>query len=241
MGIRIPRSKPGNLLLTLIYRLQKLLPLSSTARFRLFLNLEWIFDRLVHEYSFTQYTAETHPIRRFSRVFLLKHIQTSDSVLDLGCNTGDISRFVAQKAQRVVGIDYNNQAIEIAIKRNTQQNLEFVNREAFDYLQENTAQFDVLILSHILEHIDDPSAFLMRFKGFFKNIYIEVPDFDRTYLNHYRLDQKLSLNYTDLDHVSEFDRDELRVLLHECGIEILEEEYRYGVQKLWCKVSGTNS
>lgn len=236
MGIRIARSKPRSFLLSLLYRAQKLLPMGRKARFRLFLNLEWVFDRLAHEYSFGAYTVENHPVRRHSRAFLLKFIRENDSVLDLGCNTGDVSRAVAQKAKRVVGIDYNADAIERANKFNNPPNLHFVSSEALDYLQKNTEPFDVLLLSHILEHLDDPKSFIQRFKDYFNHLYIEVPDFDRSYLNQYRQDQQLPLIYTDLDHVSEFDRDELNALLKSCNIEIVEAEYRFGVQKLWCRV-----
>ncbi|MFM9057321.1 MAG: class I SAM-dependent methyltransferase [Bacteroidota bacterium] len=236
MGIRISRSKPRSLLLSYLYRAQKLLPLSSAARFRLFLNLEWIFDRLAHEYSFGAYSADNHPVRRHSRAFLLKFLNENDSVLDLGCNTGDIGRAVAQKAKRVVGIDYNAEAIKRANNADNPPNLRFVSSEALDYLQKNTEPFDVLLLSHILEHLDDPKSFIRRFKDYFRNLYIEVPDFDRSYLNQYRQDQQLPLIYTDLDHVSEFDRDELNALLEDCGIEVIAAEYRYGVQKLWCNV-----
>lgn len=107
--------------------------------------------------------------------------------------------------------------------------------EALEFLSSNEKRFNVLILSHILEHLDNPKEFLMKFNGYFQCIYIEVPDFDRYYLNHYRKDLGLKLIYSDDDHVSEFDRDELKILLTECRIEITKEEYKHGVQRLWCR------
>ena len=85
--------------------------------------------------------------------------------------------------------------------------------------------------------MDDPKKFLSKFKQFFQFIYIEVPDFERYYLNQYRLDKNINLIYSDNDHVSEFDRIELKGLLQLCGITIQKEEYRFGVQKLWCKIN----
>jgi 2-polyprenyl-3-methyl-5-hydroxy-6-metoxy-1,4-benzoquinol methylase len=236
MGIKTSRQKPKNILLSLIYRLQKILPLSNAARFKLFLNLEWIFDRLSHEMSFKLYSTDNHPARQYSKKFILENIQETDTVLDLGSNLGDISFFIAEKAKEVVGIDHNAKAIELSKQRHKRPNLEFHNGEAREFLNSNAKQFDVLILSHVLEHLDNPKDFLMDFKGFFKKIYIEVPDFDKYYLNHYRKDHKLSLIYSDKDHVSEFDREELKALLNECNIQIVKEEYRYGIQKLWCTV-----
>jgi SAM-dependent methyltransferase len=236
MGIKSTRKKDKNILLSIIYRLQKFLPLRNTTKFKLFLNLEWIFDRLAHEQSFKFYTPGNHPVRQFSKVFILDNIEETSTVLDLGCNLGDISFIIAEKAKEVVGIDYNKNAIEIAKQRHKRHNLKFYNREALEFLKENSKHFDILILSHILEHLDNPKEFLLDFKDYFKQIYIELPDFDRYYLNHYRKDLNLNLIYSDDDHISEFDRNELRTLLNECNIKILKEEYEFGVQKLWCKV-----
>lgn len=237
MGIKTSRQKPNNLLLSIIYRLQKILPISNTTKFKLFLNLEWIFDRLSHEMSFKHYTPLEHPVRKCSETFILDNINKTDVVLDLGCNLGEISFMIAEKAKEVIGIDYNKKAIEIAQQRYNKSNLKFYNREALEFLKDNSVKFNVLILSHILEHLDNPKEFLLNFKDYFDQIYIELPDFERHYLNHYRQNLNLSLIYSDNDHISEFDRDELKTLLNECNIEVTKEEYRYGLQKLWCKVN----
>ena len=51
-----------------------------------------------------------------------------------------------------------------------------------------------------------------------------------------RFDKNSKLIYTDNDHISEFDRAELRELVQKCGLTIQKEEYRFGVQKIWCNV-----
>jgi len=236
MGVKMARQKPKNLLTSGIYRLSKLPLLSRDKKFRLFLNLEWIFDRLAHEYSYHYYSSSNHPARIYSYDFMLEQIRSTDAVLDLGCNLGDISFRLAEKAKKVVGIDYAPKAIETAKKRYQRPNLEFHCVEAYEYLKGNKERFDVLILSHILEHLDDPKDFLMKFKDFFGHVYIELPDFDRYYLNHYRKDLQMPIIYSDDDHITEFDRRELKMLLAECGLEVLHSEFIYGVQKYWCKV-----
>lgn len=237
MGLQLARNKKKNLLLTFFYRLDKLIPLSNTRKLKFYLDLEWIFNRLVMEKSFLYYNPDNHPFRVDSSSFLTPLIKDDYLILDLGCNTGDITSSLAKKTKaKVIGIDYNGKLIEEAKAKYNLPNLEFINSEALAYLKGNNAEFDVLIMSHILEHIDEPKAFINQFKSFFKFVYIELPDFDATYHNHYRRDLDNSLVYTDIDHVSEFDRAELNNILHSCGIEILVAEYRFGVQKLWCKV-----
>lgn len=236
MGILLGRKKPKNFLLSFLYRIQKLLPLSRKRKLHLFLDLEWIFDRLSHELSFKHYSVKDHPFWKFSYRVLYSNIKSSDRILDLGCHFGNISFNLAEKAKEVIGVDHNANSIQTAKSRHQRDNLTYVHADAFEYLSNNKEKFNVLILSHILEHLDNPKEFLNKFKTFFENIYIEVPDFDRYLLNHYRKDLDVKLNYSDDDHVSEFDRDEITQILHDCNIDILQAEWRYGVQRLWCKV-----
>lgn len=240
MGVKLSRQKPRNILLSLIYRAQKILPFSSQYKIKLFLNLEWIFDRLAHEMSFKYYSPKTHPVRQCSKKFILDNLNETSCVLDLGCNLGDVSFIMAEKAKKVVGIDHNIAAIKIAKNRYQRQNLEFHHGEALEFLKSTSERFDVLILSHILEHLDDPQEFLNTFKDNFESIYIEVPDFERNYLNYYRRDLGVKLLYSDDDHISEFDRDDLKALLNNCKLEIINEEYRYGLIKMWCKKRESN-
>ncbi len=235
MGVRIERKKPKQFLLSFVYRLHKLLPLGSRMKLRLYLDLEWIFDRLAMEMSFKTYRMDDHPFRTTAREFLIDRLDGSSVVLDLGCNQGDMSVYLAERARKVIGVDHDGIAIENARRKYQRGNLEFHHLDALEYLEQSKEQFTVLVLSHILEHLDHPEAFLKSFKDHFRNFYIELPDFDKSYLNHYRDDLGSSLIYTDDDHVTEFDRYELKDLLDRCGIEIVEAEYRFGIQRLWCR------
>ncbi len=238
MGLKYTRHKKGNLLLSFIYRAQKLLPLGSESKLKFFLNLEWIFDRLSHEQSFKHYQRDNHPIFISAKNFILKHLSPQHIVLDLGSNHGTIANFMADKAKEVIGIDYNEALVKDAQNRYSKGNLVFLHKEAYEYLQANPdKKFDVLILSHILEHLDNPEDFLKKFKNRFDFIYIELPDFEKTYLNVYRKDLKLDLNYTDDDHISEFDRDDMLALLKNCEVKVVESEYRYGIQRYWCSTN----
>lgn len=45
----------------------------------------------------------------------------------------------------------------------------------------------------------------------------------------------MNLIYVDADHVSEFDRDELKSISLECEIEVIEAEYNFNIQCYRCK------
>lgn len=235
MGVQIPRKKRRVGLLTLLYRLSRLLPMGHRQKLKLYLDLEWIFDRLAMEASFKHYPPEEHPHRRFASRFLLRHLAPHMQVLDLGCAKGDMSDLLARHVGRVVGVDHDAAAIALATQRYQRPNLSFRHGDALQYLRDCGERFDVLVLSHILEHLDGPEAFLKQFSPHFTWFYIELPDFDKTYLNHYRLDLGSSLVYSDDDHVSEFDRNELEALLERTGLEVVDAEYRFGLQRLWCR------
>ena len=236
MGLKLQRNKKPLLIVRFFYAFSRILPISKKGKFKLFLNLEWIFDRFSHEYSFKNYSPGEHPVRLHTRQTLLNFIKEDQSVLDLGCNRGDMSIYLAGKAKLVVGVDYDQKAIDLAQSRYRKDNLTFVCADAYGFLSRTDITFDILILSHILEHLDDPGSFIKQYAPFFKFIYIELPDFDKTLLNHYRKNMNMQLIYTDGDHISEFDRVELKELIEKCDLQIVSAEYIYGLQKIWCKV-----
>lgn len=237
MGIKLSRKKEKTFLVSAVYRLTRILPLSRKKKFRLFLNLEWIFERLSHEHSFKNYDLEHHPIRVETRKYLARFLKPENTVLDLGCHEGQLAWLVSGLVKQITGVDNNAQAIEKAKQQFSSANLEFVHADALAFLnQKEKGNYDVLLLSHMLEHLDHAEDFLKTFAPYFKYVYIELPDFDKNYLNHYRKEMNMPLVYTDADHVYEFDRYEMMDLLKNAGLEIVSAEYIFGLQRIWCKV-----
>ncbi|WP_195335623.1 class I SAM-dependent methyltransferase [Paraclostridium bifermentans] len=73
-----------------------------------------------------------------NRLPLLK-LDESSCILELGCGTGRISKFLAKDIQAYLGIDYVNEFIEIAKKRkdiNRASNIHFLNA-SFRYIVDN--------------------------------------------------------------------------------------------------------
>jgi len=235
MGVRLNRSKPRSLFTSLIYRLSRLIPDGKT-KLGIFLDLEWIFERLSHEQASAYYGIDDSPWRKSSIEFLSKYIKPGDAVLDLGCGHGAISHSLSLIVRKVVGVDSNRDSIDGAIEkyaRGARGNLCFIHDEALSYLAQCDDRFNVLVLTHVLEHLDHPKEFLAAYAGYFEHIFIEVPDFDRTFLNRFRQDLHISQIYTDADHVTEFDRGELYSLLSELHLGVIDSECRYGVLRVW--------
>lgn len=223
MGVRLQRRKPRNLLASAVYKLNRFLPLSKARKLDLMLDLAWVSHRLSIENA-----GALGVERRDSNAFLHRHIHPSDRVLEIGCSGGQVLATV-DAAERV-GVDYDQAAI--AAGRRQFPDLTLIAGEARDYLAD-APPFDVLILSHVLEHVDDPEQFLAQVRPLFERIYVEVPDFDWTDLNRVRVARGRKLVQMDDDHIAEFDRDELEELFALLGLKVLDREFRYGVMRFW--------
>jgi SAM-dependent methyltransferase len=154
--------------------------------------------------------------------FLYEHIKPTDRVLEIGCSAGRVLSKI--NAAERVGIDTDAKAIERGCKEHPELTLLCADARAY------SGDFDVVILSHVLEHIDDPEALLKSLS--FDRLYVEVPDFEVTPLNAIRAERGL-IAYTDADHVAEFTRDELEALFRSCGFAITAREFRFGFLRYW--------
>ena len=241
MGMVLPREKSSSLLLRSFYFLSRLPIGNPKQRLRLFLDLEWIFRRFSDEESCRVFDNTDHPNMTTSQRFFLPYIKDSFSVLDVGCADGTHSLAIAQRARSVTGIDYSPETIAKCRESISTDNIIFVVASAEQYLSDSSKIFDVIFLSNILEHLDDPSNFLLSLRGKCNYIYVEVPDFERCVTNTYRQRIGATLIYSDADHRYEFDREELSSLLTHCGLDIEEREYRHGVLRYWCSVPQSES
>ena len=236
MGEKFSRKKPKIYLNSIIYRLSRLRFAPDLVKFRLFANLEWIFSRLAHEYSVFLLDWDEHPMKMGLYDFLQNKISDKHRLLDFGCATGVITNQLGKMCKSIVGIDYMSDRIEEARNDFNSENIEYVCADAIDYIRSNKDKFDVLICVNALEHLDDPEKLLEDMKDYFSFICVEVPDFESTYLNTSKQLLKRGINYTDDDHINEWDRFEFQKLLKKQGLKIIDSEFRFGTQKYWLTV-----
>ncbi len=80
---------------------------------------------------------------------LISHIKKGQRVLDLGCGTGELTLWAAQKGAKVKGIDVNSQMLEIAQKRvaeaNIAENIELCEMGVAELGGEESANYDVVM------------------------------------------------------------------------------------------------
>ena len=89
----------------------------------------------------------------------------NSNVLDYGCNTGRHASYVKQAyGYNVMGADINNNAITACKRKGIKA--EVITEEFFD---KYSSFFDLIINSHVLEHVDNPKDFLVNINGMLKD------------------------------------------------------------------------
>ena len=118
-----------------------------------------------------------------------------------------------RKGKKVVEIDYDS--TDIAIANGRGRNAEFKLLDINDGMKD-LGKFNVAILIHLLEHIDNPQVLLASLRSNCDSLIIEVPDRDSNPLNWARI--KMGFDYyTDADHVRGYSVGELREDLEKSG------------------------
>lgn len=227
------RKKRFNALTSLVYRLQRLLPMSRRVKFLIFSDVAWIANRIANEAAGDIFSREHLPATVQTDAFIDRQIGRDDAVLDLGCADGRIAIHLATRCGSIVGIDHNTALIELAKRNSTAKNAEFICADALDYLTHSNRRFDAMICSHILEHLDDPASFLSSFQAHFKRIYVELPDNDSVSTNYVREALGQPPLYMDADHMWEFTRQSAAELIESAGFRVADADHSFGVMRFW--------
>ena len=123
----------------------------------------------------------------------------------------------------VYGVDRSAANIEAAKRAGVPANVEYILGDGGDVLA--ARDYDVVLLVHVLEHIDDGDALLRTMRDRAARIVVEVPNFEADPLNAVRFAARLPF-YCDADHVREYTPAILRAQLERNGLRIVEEEIR---------------
>jgi 2-polyprenyl-3-methyl-5-hydroxy-6-metoxy-1,4-benzoquinol methylase len=168
-----------------------------------------------------------HPKHRIMNYhkFFLDNIKKTDAILDIGCGNGSVAADLADKARIVVGIDIDRKNIADAKKLHRRNNLTYITGDATSY--PFNEKFDTIILSNVLEHINQRVQFLHGIKNLAPKILIRVPLITRDWLAVYK--KECDLEYRlDPTHFIEYTEKDFKKELSEAGVAIENYYIKFG-------------
>ena len=187
-----------------------------------------------HAVAFGNGTHTKHRHMRYHD-FFTERIRPDERVLDVGCGIGAVAHSIATRSQAsVTAVDVEPAKIEQARAMYPHPRLEYVVSDATRDVPGDG--YDVLVLSNVLEHLPDRPAFL---KAVMANVeggraLIRVPLFERDW--RVPLKRELGVEWRlDPTHETEYTVDAFHQEMRAAGLEIVEEQLRWG--EIWAELA----
>lgn len=119
------------------------------------------------------------------KIKLVKNISKGSSILDVGCGTGDFLRVCQTNNFKVVGVEPNAKAKQLAISK-----LDAETKIVEDLFELQQEQFDVITLWHVLEHVPDLESYIEKLRSLLSPdgiLVIAVPNYKSFDAKHYKM------------------------------------------------------
>lgn len=166
--------------------------------------------------------------------FFTARIGPGERVVDIGCGIGAVAFDVAARCGAVVtGVDLSAEKIREAKARHSHPRLTFLTGDATRDLPAGAC--DVVILSNVLEHIEDRVGFLRRVQGALgpRRWLIRVPLFERDW--RVPLKRELGVEWRlDPTHCTEYTRESFEAEMAAGGLRATHVEVRWG--EIWAEL-----
>jgi 2-polyprenyl-3-methyl-5-hydroxy-6-metoxy-1,4-benzoquinol methylase len=164
--------------------------------------------------------------------FFIRNLQDSKRVLDVGCGYGAVARSIAESLPhvQVTGIENNlTRYMQAHDYPDNPKNLNFIFTDLYAFKPDQ--DFDHVILSNVLEHLEDRVETLRELRRITKakTILIRVPAFERHWTIPMR--KELGINYfSDDDHKIEHTLEEFYAEMAAAGLVVTH------IQTLWGEI-----
>lgn len=201
----------------------------TTQQLRLFIRL--------HNYAYSKisglsivYNQGEHPKHKILNYyqFFVDNILPGEYVLDLGCGDGINAYHAADKAREVVAVDFEEKNIARARRKYAKPNITYLIGDILSYTFEK--KFDKIILSNVLEHIQDRVDFLQQLKNLSDVILLRVPMITRDWLPVFKKNEGYEYRLDDT-HFIEFTLENLQQEVRQAGWELKSYSMQFG--ELW--------
>ena len=140
------------------------------------------------------------------------------NMVELGCGDGAIARELERRGfgRTYVGYEISDSAVEKAQTRNYDNPTKF---KLFDGIRSDAEDksFDLAIVSHVLEHVEDPRMLLREAARISNHVFVEVP----LELN---IRTSRDFQWTSVGHINLYNPVLIRHLIQSTGLQIQSEQ-----------------
>lgn len=195
----------------------------------LLLSVERIAHRLAIEESINLLGERiTHDMFSLNEQFLRPILHSGNTVLDVGCGSGRWIEIFDKSNMQVTGIDTDARSVGYLSVRWEKHRFFLHDAESPELpLPDNANTYDVVLLSHVLEHLSEPIQFLIRLRDIAESLVVEVPDLSQNPLTISRI-KLMQAIHTDDDHKYEFTLQSLILNLNLAGWKVMDSRQNGG-------------
>ncbi len=159
-------------------------------------------------------------------------------VLDLGCNDGNLSLYMARAGCEVLGIDLARNAVDTARRSAQAHGIANARFEALDFLQDwrEAQAFDFVLCSHVIEHVPQDGEFVQKIFSALKpggrlvlltpSQYSSLARASRFFTGRFRHDE-------DVGHLRRYTRASCEATVRGAGFEIDKCVFLDGMLRDW--------
>jgi 2-polyprenyl-3-methyl-5-hydroxy-6-metoxy-1,4-benzoquinol methylase len=187
----------------------------------------------LHNYSyrlagrFSQATApdKAHPKHRLMDYhgWFTAQLKPEWSVLEIGCGGGFLASDLQKSCKELTVIDIVPKNAQDAAERLSQVEVLCGDATTYDFGR----TFDAIVLSNVLEHIEERVVFLCGIADLAETFLVRVPLIDRDWITLYK--QELGIEHRlDPTHFTEYTEAQFVAELNEAQLHILSSRIRYG-------------
>lgn len=182
-----------------------------------------------------RYGKGVHPKHRLTGYhdFFASRINDGESILDIGCGNGALAADIAGRHDvQITAIDCSAEAISSAEQMHAHPSITYTCADICDRIPDG--EYDVVILSNVLEHIENRSEFLGSLVVAAKEarFLVRVPLYEREW--RVPLRQELGVEWRlDQDHAIEYSPESFRDEMDHAGIRLASQEIRWG--EIWAE------
>jgi 2-polyprenyl-3-methyl-5-hydroxy-6-metoxy-1,4-benzoquinol methylase len=188
----------------------------------------WTSDR-AKEFGYTGYLADAPLYLRTYRVrsqVIDRYKPQPGSVLDVGCAAGFFLAVMAEKGWRTTGIEISKPMVEYA---QNDLSLDDMHRgELLSVDLGDSPPFDVITLWDVIEHLEQPDAYLDRVAELLADDGVLVLETQNVDSRFARLMGKRWQHYKHEEHLYHFQPESLSRLLKDAGFQIVENTSKRG-------------